>query len=191
MIDLPTLARLVSYCPDTGDMTWSTRQKSDYANDGLWKRFNRIRAGKPACHLDSVSGYMITAVRLGGEEMYIRAHRLAWALTTGHWPTESIDHINGNRSDNRLSNLRQATSAENSRNMKLSCKNSSGVSGVNFCNTRGKWVAKIMNGETRRHLGYFASKEEACYARKRAEIVLGYHANHGGIDGRWVRKPKG
>jgi hypothetical protein len=87
------------------------------------------------------------------------AHRLAWLFVYGEWPPNQIDHINGNRADNRIVNLRLATPAENSRNRRRHQNNISGFKGV--IRQRAKWHAQIMvNGRWHR-LGGFSTPEEA------------------------------
>lgn len=88
------------------------------------------------------------------------AHRIAWLLTSGSFPEEDIDHINGDRSDNRLCNLRTATPRQNGQNTRLSSINTTGFKGV--VRHRGKFRANIRNEEGKRlHLGYFGTAEEA------------------------------
>ena len=88
-----------------------------------------------------------------------------------------IDHINHNPSDNRLSNLRCVTQKENQRNMKLGIRNRTGVAGVSY--QKGSWQAQLKIGERHIHLGCFDTKQEATAARRAAEIVAGFHPNHG------------
>ena len=88
-------------------------------------------------------------------------YRLAWLYMTGEWPTNFIDHINRNRTDNRWSNLREATYAENNRNKSIGINNTSGYKGVSWHKRRGKYRAEIrVNGKSK-HLGYFDNKEDA------------------------------
>jgi len=87
------------------------------------------------------------------------AHRLAWLWMTGQWPTEEIDHINGDSTDNRWSNLREATHAENNRN-KPFYKGTSRFIGASFHKASGLWRADIQH----RTIGYFKTREEAASA---------------------------
>lgn len=87
------------------------------------------------------------ANRLGYIELRIdgklyRAHRLAWFYCFGQWPKNEIDHINGNPSDNRIANLREATRSQNGSNLKLSKANTSGLKGVHL-HKPGVWRARI------------------------------------------------
>lgn len=90
---------------------------------------------------------------------------------TGEDPNE-VDHIDGNRSNNKWSNLRNGTRSDNLRNIALKRNNTSGHHGVHFSKQRQQWTVTI-------GVGSFDSKEEAIAARKRAEEMLGYHPNHG------------
>lgn len=180
---------LVSYDPKTGEFIWLQRPVEIYDSAQSAHRFNSTFAGNRADHFDKINGYMRVGVSLNKLQKQIRAHRLAWFISNGSIP-EFIDHINGNRSDNRLCNLRNVSRLENARNLGLSKLNSSGVVGVNYCNTRMKWVAKGFYNGRRKHLGYFEKFEDARHARQVFNDANGYHCNHGHRDG-WVRKADG
>lgn len=102
------------------------------------------------------------AMLIYGKQYYV--HRIAFAIAHGRWPTALIDHINGDPSDNRLSNLREATSRENSRNRARSADH-----GATFYRRYGKWRASVSVDGRQKHLGYFATKDEALAARVLAE----------------------
>ena len=107
------------------------------------------------------------------------AHRVIWLLAYGEWPTHTIDHINGISTDNRLSNLRDVTQLENSRNKPLISSNTSGVTGVAWRESKGKWRAHITVMKKAIHLGYFKNKEDAISARLNALTELGFSKRHG------------
>lgn len=88
-------------------------------------------------------------------------HRLAWLMETGEWPANDIDHINGDRADNRWENLREATRSQNNGNMRLRKDNSSGFKGVCFHPQSGKWRAVIWAKGRRHHIGLFATPKAA------------------------------
>ena len=110
----------------------------------------------------------------------ISGHRLAWFLYNGSISENPIDHINGNRSDNRIENLRLVTPAENSRNMARSPRNTSGCTGVSWSKKDGYWHARISHPATKKRvsLGTYKDINEAIAARKNAEKAFGYHENH-------------
>ena len=108
-------------------------------------------------------------------------HRIIWMWVFGEWPDE-VDHINGDRLDNRLHNLRNVSRKENARNIRVGGSNTSGVLGVYWVERDKRWSARI--GNTSRgggFIGYYKTKAEAVAARKQAEIDLGYHKNHGRV----------
>jgi hypothetical protein len=169
--DLPTVAelrKLLLYDPETGLLSWKTRPAER-------KSWNTRYAGTPALHCIHEDGYRKGRIR----RVLFRAHRVAWALHHGSWPAGHIDHINGDRADNRIANLRDVTRHENQRNMRRPSDNTSGRIGVWWHKRNQKWVAEIRTAGRKKHLGSFARFEEACRARAEAEQADGYHENHG------------
>lgn len=113
-------------------------------------------------------------VMVGLDGKHWGAHRIIWALHCGKPSAGDIDHINGNPSDNRISNLREVTRSENMRNQKVSTTNKSGHRGVYFLKSVGAWRAAINDGGRKVPLGQFRDMESALAARKAAEARLGY-----------------
>ena len=101
-------------------------------------------------------------INIDGKRYY--SHRLVWFYVTGEWPAGQIDHINLNKTDNRIINLREATHQQNQYNVSLQRNNTSGFKGVNFNNVKRKWMARIAKNGKRVHLGYFDCKAAACLA---------------------------
>lgn len=99
----------------------------------------------------------------------------------GEWPSQFLDHVNGDPTDNRIANLREVTNQENCKNKSINRNNKSGVIGVFFYDHGGYqyWVAYIRAEGRHIGLGYFKRYEDAVAARKQAEIDYGYHHNHG------------
>jgi hypothetical protein len=100
------------------------------------------------------------------------AHRLAWLYVNGDLPAGDIDHINGNRADNRISNLRDVPHVVNAQNRtRANRSNKSGVLGV-WLHQRGYWGACIQAAGARHHIGYFPTKEDAQAAYLSAKAAL-------------------
>lgn len=109
-----------------------------------------------------------------------RAGRMAWLYVHGELdPNLHIDHVNGNRADDRIANLRAVTRLENNRNLSMQKNNKSGAMGVFWHSQSKRWRAQIRVDYRCKSLGSFASKEEAIAARKAAEALFGFHPNHG------------
>ncbi len=92
-----------------------------------------------------------------------------------------VDHINHIKDDNRWCNLRLVTASENAKNRTINSNNKSGVAGVNWYKITNRWQAHIKHLGKRIHLGYFKVFSEAVNARKNAEVLYGFHANHGKV----------
>lgn len=154
--------------------------KNEFSYDPETGVVVRIRTGKPVISVRK-TGYARINVRGKSYKM----HRFIWYFVHGTWP-DQIDHINGNRSDNRLANLRNVSARENVLNLKLYPNNRSGCSGVNW-HASGRWIAQIRDQGRYVYLGSFKDLSEAIAARKDAEKELGYHENHGTIRTRYPR----
>lgn len=168
---------LLDYDPETGALTWRPRDRKWFKSDRSWKAWGTYLSGKPAFTSVNADGYR------QGKILYAayHAHRIAWLHYYGSWPNDQIDHIDGDRANNRISNLRAVSQAENNRNMKRFCTNTSGLVGVCWDESRGKWMARITVGSKYKHLGRFDDFNDAAKARKAAEIKYGFHENHGRI----------
>ena len=104
----------------------------------------------------------------------LRGHTVAWVLQHGKYPDECIDHINGNRSDNRMCNLRSVSHAENMKNKKKYKNNSTGVSGVYFEKESSRYRARIGHGKNTIYVGRFPTLLMAKEAIEAARKEHGY-----------------
>lgn len=138
------------------------------------------RIGNRQWKVDQVSGCLEPDgyIRITIGQMANRAHRLAWLYTYGEFPKGDIDHINGNRSDNRISNLREVTRAANCQNRRVS-KKGTGFLGVSKTLSGKKFKARIsktIDGKlVNFYLGYFDTPQEAyaAYLAKKRQIHEG------------------
>lgn len=146
---------LLSYDKESGEFIWLEHRGS-------------IKKGKPAGA--KVTSRGVTYINIKIDKKLIKAHRLAWFLSYGEWPKERIDHINGDGTDNRLSNLRLCTHSQNLANSKRRIDNKSGFKGVSLRN--GMWRAYINRDGKRMWLGNFTNKHDAATARFEAASRL-------------------
>ncbi len=134
-----------SYSPGTGELLWNIDMGS------------RARAGSVAGYR-SVRGYVLTKV---DGHLYMN-HRLIWLLVTGSWPEEQIDHLDGDRANNRWENLREASGEVNQQNRRRANRNNTtGVLGVHFRKDKKSYSAQILVGGALKRLGCFVTLEEA------------------------------
>jgi hypothetical protein len=173
------LRQLLRYEPETGKLFWCERGAEMFEASKYQRRSASIWNNKYA---GSEVGSKTKGdyVRFSIFKRMMLAHRVAWALHYGEWPQGQIDHINQNRQDNRIVNLREVSNTENNRNKTVTPKSESEVLGVTWDRPRGMWRARINGANGNIFLGRFQTKEEAIEARKNAEVQHGYHANHGG-----------
>lgn len=167
------LRELFSYNPETGILVFKERPAESFATENAYGTWTAKFAGKAAGGLDS-NGYIECRIN----NRSYKVHRLIWKIVHGVEP-DCIDHINGNRSDNRLCNLRNVSMADNQRNAKRRKDNKTGVSGVRQCLRTRRWLAAIRVAGKIRWIGAFTTFEEAVAARQLAERQYGFHENHG------------
>lgn len=167
--ELPTaglVRQILDYDPETGEFRWKKRTPDMFpsgntSSEAICQAWNKRFAGKSAgCHCD---GYL--KIKIKNKKYF--GHRIAWLFIHGEWPMEDIDHINCIKSDNSLSNLREATRAENSRNRGVNLNNISGYKGVHR-RDNGKWHAQITHCRKVYVLGDFSNVEDAAAAYERA-----------------------
>lgn len=174
------LHQLLSYDPETGKLFWKERDV-DWFNatatrtaEHAAKQWNSAHAGKSAFTARMPHGHF--AGRILGTAFL--AHRVIWKMVHGTEPAV-IDHIDGDGSNNRVSNLRSVTQLENNQNASRRTNNKTGVSGVYWSSPKSKWCACIRVKGHQTHVGYFKQFHEAVAARKAAELEYGFHRNHG------------
>lgn len=172
------LRQLLDYNPATGVLTWREREvgmfpaKTPARSAALCRLWNARYSGQEALTCLS-DGYRTGAI----SGTNYKAHRVIWKMESGRDP-DHIDHINGDRTDNRLANLRDVTLTDNARNRKVSTANKSGIMGVYRWAHNGHvyWVATYPEKKSG---VYFHCLGQAILARKEAERRLGFHENHG------------
>ncbi len=168
--DIPpeTLRLLLAYNPETGLLTWKPRPRHFFKSEADSKRWHTNWCGKVALAAKT-SGYLNGSILC---KCGYRAHRVAWAIFYGEWPSLPIDHVNGIRHDNRLANLRLATPQQNSANTAIRSDNTSKYRGVSFDRNRNVWRARLHHNKTTHDLGSFQTPEEAALAFDKAAIEL-------------------
>jgi hypothetical protein len=158
-----TLKKYLKYSKETGIFTWKNISKYHIEKNGSIAGFI------------AKNGYVV--IKINGKKY--KAHRLAWLYVYGYMPKYGIDHINHNRSDNRIENLRDVSASINSKNRHKHKNNTSGFTGVGFVAKSNRWRARITVDGVVIYLGNFINFHEAVNARKNAEVLYGFHKNHG------------
>ena len=184
------LREILDYNPETGEMVWLERPVNHFPSGrptpehraAMW---NGKYSGKPALTSMDKRGYYRGAI--GGKNVY--AHRAALALAYGEWPQGEVDHINRDKSDNRLCNLREVTHSENRRNSdsfdaamdnkilrgleasarRAARKKRYPISGIR--RDGNKWQVRIKRNGVEEHVGMFSCFADAVSARLMAELL--------------------
>jgi hypothetical protein len=171
------LRKVLDYDQDTGFFVWKKRpvsffsySKQGQSPDARSLAWNAVWAEKSA--LMSIKDNQYFYGRIFDRNIY--AHRAAWCFVYGSWPINAIDHINGNRQDNRIENLRDVPQSENMKNTKKRKNNTTGKTGVYFDPRDNRWFAQISVGGKVVRLGRSWAKKEAVELRLAAEKEYGY-----------------
>ena len=159
--DVQLLKERVSYCPNTGIIRWL---KHTYPG-----RVNKIADYK------GTSGYRRLSI---GRKTWL-SHRVAFALMTGKFPENDVDHINRIKDDNRWANLREVSKAENARNRGRNPHSKVGEVGIWYNKRTFKYVAEITYNGKKVFQKSYDNVEDAIRERKAKAIELGFHDNHG------------
>lgn len=162
---------LLNYDPETGVLRWKQRDPRSFTRESRGKSWNARYAGKLAFTAVAEQGYAVGTILC----KRTTAHRVIWKMVYGYDPV-MIDHINGDRRDNRLVNLREVTNAQNSKNSGR--VKHEGV-GVIWIEHKRKWRANIKVCYRNIHLGYYDTKADALAARLLAERSFGFSETHG------------
>lgn len=144
MLTQRELKRLVAYDPETGCFTQRVRTSQ------------RIKVGD-RIGWKTMHGYHTANINKTAH----RLHRLAWLYVYGEWPDGPLDHINNDRGDNRISNLRLSTPSKNAMNRKCRSDSRSGIKGITWNEKEGVWRATIGINGKRKTLGRFSTAQEA------------------------------
>jgi len=152
---------LLDYDPETGSFIWRVDRVG--GNGSVVKAAGSVAGCASTRETNSYLHIVING-------RHYLAHRLAWLIMTGSWPTRYIDHVDCVGLNNRWSNLREATHSQNSANKSIGRNNTSGEKGVSWRTDLGKWKATIEVAGRRRHLGFFVDKAAAAATYKAAAI---------------------
>lgn len=139
---------LFDYEPETGRLVWKRRMNNNGASEG-----------SEAGSIVKALGYRL----VGADGKNLLAHRVIFLMVHGYLPPV-VDHINQDKTDNRIANLRAANKRLNAFNAKMLSTNTSGFRGVSLERQTGKWVARINDGQSYRIIGRYSTKEEAAAA---------------------------
>ena len=168
------LREFFDYNSRTGELRYRpNRARKWFKSKRLWSSWNAQFGGKLASFKHG-DGYRCVAVN---QRSYL-AHRVIWAMMTGEWPKEEIDHINQDRADNRWSNLRAASRTQNARNIVLPINNTWGVTGVHWYKRLGIW--QVYGGaRDNRVVKYAKTLNAAIVIRQKIKRRLGMTNRHG------------
>ncbi len=170
LTDIPVayLRECFGYDPAAGTFIWRDRP-GHFTTYKAYKAWADRCRGRPAFTKRAARGYRCTSLTYDGRLYYLMAHRVAWAIVTGAWPAEEIDHIDRNTENNRFSNLREAGRSLNGFNRNFR-PNATGLTGVQLHGQR--YSAKIRGSKGKLYLGTFDTPEEAHRIYKAAAMLF-------------------
>lgn len=159
-IDPEILRELLSYDPLTGRLEWKIRPLKYFKSERDWRTWNAMYALRTCFLYKMKNGYLAGRIF---DQNYL-AHRVIWAWVHGKWPDGLIDHINRDRANNRIENLREATHSENGRNRESGKNATSRYLGVSWETRTSRWRAVIQVEGKHKEIGRFRCEVEAAKA---------------------------
>ena len=158
MLTQERVRELFDYCVETGELVRKITTSNNAKKGAVLNTANK--------HL----GY----IQISIQKVRYYAHRLIWLWHYGYFPENGIDHINRDRSDNRIENLREVSQLCNMRNTGNVATNTSGVKGVCWDNSRGLWSARVSLKDKTKSIGRHVDFNEAVLHRLAAEQCLNW-----------------
>ena len=158
-------------CIKTGKLYWKHRAQEHFSCYRIYRSTNSRLAGKEAIASRNGDGYR-TGMLLGKS---VKAHHIVWAMTRGEWPTDEIDHINGDPADNRPENLRQVSHTDNVKNRAVADNTFTGQIGITKSSSSNKFRVRLSG----QYFGVYDKIEDAMRIRDEKLSELGFHPNHG------------
>jgi hypothetical protein len=173
-------ADFLDYDSDVGILRWrilpaSMFQDGKYSAERNCKAWNGQNGGKEA--FTALDGHGYRQGTFNG--VHMRVHKLIWILQFGRPPIDRIDYIDGDKTNIKISNLRDVSQTTDGRNAAMKSNNTSGYSGVSFDKSRGLWMAKIKVCGTSKFLGRFKEISSAVSAYEAAKVKHGFSPRHG------------
>lgn len=169
------LTEILIYDKDSGILRWKQRPLEMFKSANAGRTWNTRFSGAEALCCPNGNGYFHGRI-LG---IGFLAHKVAWAIHYGQWPSFEIDHINGKRTDNSIQNLRDVSSSQNRRNSAFRSDNTSGFCGVYWDKDLQKWRSAMgMNGKSI-HIGVYENIQDAADARVLFQKNAGFSDRHG------------
>ena len=160
------LRKLLRYEPDTGRLFWLERPPEMFSSHRACNAWNARFSGKESFITLDTKGYCMGGIL---NKSY-RLHRIAFTIYHGFWPYALIDHVDGNKTNNKIQNLREATASQNSCNRKATINGKSKFLGVYWHSHDKRWRAKLKSNGKQFHLGNFTCEIKAAKAYDAAAI---------------------
>lgn len=156
----------------TGKLSWRMRPADHFESKRGCNSTNAKFAGRDVAPVLNNRGYRVVGITYQGDARIYLQHRVVFALAVGEWPVGMLDHVDGDRSNNAISNLRRCTMQQNAMNQPGKLPSEGRLKGASFHRRLGKWSSSICFDYTKRHLGYFDTAEEAHAAYRTAATEL-------------------
>lgn len=177
--DIPVteVREILCYDSISGRLTWRFRDRYLFKTERQFKTWNARFSGREALSSLSKRGYL--AGKIFG--IPCKAHHAAWAMHHGEWPSSEVDHIDRDKTNNSIDNLRVVDRSQNCMNRSCHKGSTSKYKGVSYKKSIGKWHSQIQHNKQSIHLGYYNNEIDAAEAYDNAMVK--YHGEFGVSNG--------